>query len=155
MLFRTHIAFGLLASLLSLKYLEVPNIYTFMILTCLAAVLPDIDESKSRIGRQTGPLSWLIEKIFGHRNIFHSIFPLIGIALLFIYFLKLDMIGTAFLIGYSSHLFIDSFTHMGIGLLYPLSNKRIRGFVKTGGIAEHVLFIMLILANIVVLSGFV
>ncbi|MDP2908129.1 MAG: metal-dependent hydrolase [Nanoarchaeota archaeon] len=154
MLLRTHLAFGLLVGLLSLNYLNVPSTYLFIIMVCFASALPDIDESDSRIGRKIRPISWFIEKVFGHRNVFHSIFPLLAMFITFFYILKWNVAGTAFLLGYSGHLFIDMFTYMGIGLLHPLYKGRITGFIKTGGIVEHVLFFILIFANILVLGWF-
>ncbi len=154
MLLRTHVTFGLLIGLLSLNYLDVPNKYVYIALICIASALPDIDESNSRIGRKLRPLSTIIEKVFGHRNIFHSIFPLIGIFIIFFYVLDWNVAGIAFLLGYSSHLFTDMFTYMGVGLLYPLYKGRITGFIKTGGIVEHIIFFILILANILVLGWF-
>lgn len=152
MLLRTHLAFGLLVGLLSLNYLNVPNTYLFIIMVCFASALPDIDESDSRIGRKIKPLSWFIEKTFGHRNVFHSVFPLIILFLLFFYFLRWNAAGIAFLIGYSSHLFLDTFTYMGVGFLYPIYKGRITGFIKTGGVIEDILFFILIFANILALG---
>lgn len=155
MMLRTHAAFGFLVGLLSLKYLNVPNPYLFISMVCVAAVLADIDNSNSKVGRRIHTISWPIEKIFGHRNLFHSVFPLIAIAVIFFYFLGWNVAGAALLIGYASHLFIDCFTHMGIGLFHPLYNKRITGFMKTGGMTEHLLFFLLLLINIVVLSSLI
>lgn len=154
MLLRTHLVFGLLIGLLSLKYLNIPNIYVFLAILCLASALPDIDEPCSRIGRKIRPLSTIIEKVFGHRNLLHSIFPLITIFLTFFYILDWNVAGIAFLLGYSSHLFLDTFTYMGVGFLHPLYKGRITGFIKTGGIVEHVIFFILMFANILVLGWF-
>jgi len=155
MMLRTHVAFGLLVGLLSLKYLNVPNPYIYIAIVLLAAVIPDIDKSDSKVGRRVHALSWFIEKTFGHRNLFHSIFPLIAIFLIFFYFLGWNVAGAAILIGYGSHLFIDCFTHMGIGPFHPIYNRRITGFMKTGGITEHILFFLLLLINLIVLSRFI
>lgn len=153
-MFQTHIAFGLLAGMLSLKYLNVPNPYIYILIVCTAAAMPDIDESESRIGKKIRPLSWLIEQIFGHRNLFHSVFPLIAIYIIFFHCLKWNVAGAALLIGYGSHLFMDMLTYMGIGPLHPFYRKRITGFIKTGGLVEHILLILLVLADIIILSGF-
>jgi len=152
MLLRTHLAFGLLLGLLSLKYLNVPNTYLFLLMVCFASALPDVDESSSKIGRKIKPLSWFIEQTFGHRNFFHSIFPLIALFVVFFYILDWNVAGIALLLGYGSHLFIDMFNYMGIGLLYPLYKGRITGFIKTGGIIEHIIFFILIFANILILG---
>lgn len=153
MMLRTHAAFGFLIGLLSLNYLNVPNPYIFLGIICVSALIADIDSSNSKIGRRIKTISWTIEKIFGHRNLFHSIFPLITISIIFFYFLKWNVVGVALLIGYGSHMFIDAFTYMGIGLFHPLHNKRITGFIKTGGIAEHMLFFLIVLTNIIILTG--
>ena len=155
MMLRTHAAFGFLVGLISLKYLNVPNQYIFMAIVCFASIIADIDNSNSKIGRRLHTVSWPIEKIFGHRNLFHSIFPLIAIAVIFFYLLGWNVAGAALLIGYGSHLFMDMFTHMGIGLFHPIHNKRITGFIKTGGLTEHLLFFLLLLIDIVVLSSFI
>lgn len=154
MLLRTHVTFGLLVGLLSLNYLNVPSTYVFIAMVCFASALPDIDESDSKIGRKIKPISWFIEKTFGHRNLFHSIFPLVIIFITFFYILDWNVAGIAFLLGYSSHLFIDMFTYMGVGFLHPLYKGRITGFIKTGGIVEHIIFFILIFANILVLGWF-
>lgn len=155
MMLRTHAAFGFLISLLSLKYLNVPNPYIFLTIVCLAAVIPDIDSSKSKIGKRIKTLSWVIEKTIGHRNLFHSIFPLIAIAVIFFYFLNWNVAGIALLIGYGSHLFVDMFTYMGIALFHPVYNRRITGFVKTGGITDHILFFLFLLTDLIILSRFI
>lgn len=152
---RTHAAFGFLIGLLSLNYLNVPNVYIYMALIFIAATIPDIDKSDSKIGKRVHTLSWFIEKTFGHRNLFHSIFPLVAIFLIFFYFLGWNVVGIALLIGYGSHLFIDSFTYMGIGLFHPVHKKRITGFIKTGGIIEHLLFFLLLFVNIILIGNFI
>ncbi|MBL7100438.1 MAG: metal-dependent hydrolase [Nanoarchaeota archaeon] len=155
MMLRTHLVFGFLIGLLSLNYLNIGNPYFFLSLVCISAVIADIDNSNSKIGKRIKIISWTIEKIFGHRNLFHSIFPLIAMAAIFFYLLKWNIVGTAILIGYGSHIFIDAFTYMGIGLFHPIHNKRITGFIKTGGITEHLLFILLFLIDIIILSNYV
>lgn len=154
MMLRTHLAFGFLIGMLSLNYLNVPNIYLFLGIVCISSILADVDSSKSRIGKKIKTLSWTIEKTFGHRNIFHSIFPLVAIIILFFFYLKWNVVGMAMIIGYSSHLFIDCFTRMGIGFLHPISKKRITGFMKTGGLLEHLLFVMIVVLDLVYLGWY-
>jgi len=134
-----------------LKYLNVPNVYVFLIIACLASLMPDMDKEESKVGKRVKPLSWVLEKLFGHRNLFHSIFPLLAILALFFYVLGWNVAGAAMLIGYASHLLIDSLNFAGIAPFYPLSTKRIVGFVKTGGIVEHVLFFIILIADAVLL----
>ncbi|MBC8444083.1 metal-dependent hydrolase, partial [Candidatus Woesearchaeota archaeon] len=44
------------------------------------------------------------------------------------------------LIGYSSHLILDSFTKQGIKPFYPLSNIKFKGNTTTNSIIEKLLF---------------
>ncbi len=140
MMGKTHIVFGILIGLLSLKYLNVPSIPVFLVLVGISSLLVDLDCSQSFLGKRIQTVSWFIEKLFGHRNFFHSVFPLLILLILFFYILDWNIAGMAVLIGYGSHLIMDSFTHMGISLFYPINKKRIRGFTKTGGVADYLLF---------------
>jgi len=155
MMSRTHLAFGFLIGLLSLNYFNIPNVYVYLAILCVGSILADIDNSESRIGKRIKVVSWPIEKIFGHRNFFHSIFPLVIIFVLFFYIIKWNVVGAALLIGYGSHIFIDMFTHMGVALFHPFHNKRITGFMKTGGVAEHALFFSIVLVDLILLSTFI
>lgn len=133
MLFRTHIAFSFLIGLIFISVLNPVNQILFMILVLSGSAVPDIDQPNSKIGKNFKIIGWL----FRHRGIFHSVFMalLISSALYFFtgYF-------SAFLLGYLSHLVTDSFTVSGIAFLYPLSNKKVRGFIKTGSMSENLMF---------------
>ncbi len=123
----------------------------------IGGLLPDIDEAtadiwdKFRGGRIVGEL---IKPLIGHhRMISHSI---LGIAIVG-YILKriLPMIGSVILvdmnivfwatmIGYLSHLIVDSFTTAGVPWLFPIPIRF--GFppvkslrIKTGGLMEKIL----------------
>tara|TARA_B100000315_G_scaffold253236_1_gene291656 strand:- start:1008 stop:1373 length:366 start_codon:yes stop_codon:yes gene_type:complete len=114
----------------------------------LASVLPDIDKSNSKVGSKIKPISFLIEKIFGHRKLFHSLF-LWGIISVFVwYFLDKGYAG-AILIGTTSHLIADGLTKQGVNFLYPVSQFRIAGFIETGSLFE-IIFLMLVLGLIVI-----
>jgi len=149
---RTHLAFGLLVGLFSLRYLNVPHAGIFLGLVCLSTLIADIDNSNSKVGKRVKTISATIEKTIGHRTFFHSLFPLMIITALFFFILKWNVAGMAILLGYGSHIFIDAFTHMGIGPLYPLHKKRVKGFIKTGSLSEHIFFFTIIVLNIIVLG---
>ena len=151
MMLRTHAAFALLIGMLSLKYLNVPSTFFFLAMVCIASMLADIDSSNSKIGRKLPALSWFIERAFGHRNFFHSIFPLIAVAVILFYFLDWNVAGAAFLIGYGSHLFTDSFTRMGVGIFHPFYRKRITGFIRTGSLTEYFIFFLLLALNLMII----
>jgi len=132
-MFRTHIIFSFLTGLIFINVLNPANQILFMILVLFGSAVPDIDHPNSKIGKNFKIIGWL----FKHRGIFHSVFMalLISSALYFFtgYF-------SAFLLGYLSHLVADAMTISGIAFLYPLSRKKIRGFIKTGSLSENLMF---------------
>ncbi|MDD5133203.1 MAG: metal-dependent hydrolase [Candidatus Nanoarchaeia archaeon] len=141
MMFYTHLAFGLLCSLLSLKYLPgISNKYIFILLVCLISIVPDIDEAGSKLGKKL----WFIAKLFSHRGFLHSIYPPILLFLLFNYVFHSSLIAFAILIGYFSHLILDALTVSGINFLNPILTFRVSGFIKTGSIFEILLFLALL-----------
>jgi len=143
MMFKTHLAFGLFAGLLSLKFLEAKNIIIFLSLASFFAVFPDIDEKSSKIGKRLKFLSFPIGIIFGHRGMFHTVYLPITIFLLFLMFDN-PIYGIAAFIGYFSHLLTDSLTVHGIRPFYPLLNWKIRSFIKTNSILEFLLFLLIV-----------
>lgn len=83
------------------------------------SLLPDIDHDRSFVGRIFFPISYPLNKRFGHRNITHSLliwFPLMVLGIKY----KLVM---WLAIGGLSHLFLDMWTFSGVGLFKPLTDK--------------------------------
>jgi membrane-bound metal-dependent hydrolase YbcI (DUF457 family) len=60
----------------------------FISVTILGSLLPDIDHTKSWIGKSVYPIAKWISRNYGHRTITHSIFFLIGIFLISIFIEK-------------------------------------------------------------------
>ncbi len=141
-MFRTHFMFSFLVGLLFILFFKFDSWFLFLLLVLIFGSLPDIDHSKSWIGRKLRPLSSLVELFFKHRGFFHSIFPVL---ILFGIFVHYSLIGIAIAvsIGYLGHLFIDALTKKGVSFLYPFSRFRVRGFVKSGGTLENVFFFLL------------
>ena len=144
MLFKTHLAFGFLAGLLALNIFNPANVILFFTLVLIGSILPDIDHPKSKIGRKIKIIGFLFE----HRGFFHSLLFLIFLYIFSVLLFKNNSFILPLFIGYSSHLFIDSFNHLGIMPLHPLSRFRIKGFVKTGALAETMLFFGLVAIDI-------
>ncbi len=144
MLFRTHLAFGFLIGLLALKIIDPYNTILFLILVLIGSVLPDIDHPKSKVGKKVKIIGFLFE----HRGFFHSLLFLILIHVVLALFFRSNPFVLPFVIGYTSHLFIDCFNHKGIMPFHPLSRFRIKGFIKTGALLETTLFFGLIAADI-------
>ena len=143
MLFRTHLIFGFLIGLYIIDFLKIKKKILFMIILLFFSIFPDVDESSSKIFKKLKPFSYLAA-LFGHRNIFHTIYFPIAISLV-LFILNLKLISLAVLIGYSLHIILDLTTKKGIALFYPLSKKKIRGFIKVGSLVENILLIILII----------
>jgi len=143
MLFRTHLIFSFLIGLYIIDFLKIKNQILFMIVLLFFSIFPDIDESSSKIFKKLKPFSYLAV-LFGHRNIFHTIYFPIAMSLV-LFILNLKLISLAILIGYSLHLLLDMITKKGIALFYPLSQKRIKGFIKVGSLVENIILIILII----------
>jgi inner membrane protein len=110
----------------------------FYAVAALGALVPDIDNARSTLGKHLGVVSKAIQKHAGHREIFHS---LIGLALAAAVMwglqqgisLGLRQLGwpltaealvanvtlVALLVGYGLHLVADSLTLGGVPWLWP------------------------------------
>ena len=139
MRYYTHLAFSFFVGLWLIKYLKIENQILFIFLFLFFSLIPDIDETKSKIAQKTKALSWLINLFFSHRGLFHAVYiPILLFLLLFN--LRMD-IAVAVSFGYFSHIILDCFTVSGIRLLWPLK-KRLKGFVRTGGWFENIVFVL-------------
>ena len=118
MLFITHLLFAFLLSLFAKDFfnLNYLNYAIFLIIILFFAIFPDIDTPRSKLGRRIRPLSNIIKFLFGHRRLFHSLF-FMGLLFVFLFmlfgFINKTMIY-ALILGYLSHLFLDSLTKEGI-----------------------------------------
>ncbi|MDP7322683.1 MAG: metal-dependent hydrolase [Candidatus Woesearchaeota archaeon] len=143
MMYYTHLAFGILVSLFSITFFNINNKYIFILVAVMFSIFPDIDEKKSKIGRENKIISTIINFMFGHRGFIHSIYIPLILYLVFYYINK--EIGVAVLTGYFSHLFMDALTKQGIRPLAPLINKKINGLIKTNSLLEKTFFLIIIL----------
>ena len=152
-MYYTHFAFGLLVGLLSLDFFNIKNKILFMLIVLFFSVFPDIDERRSKIGKKTKLVSGIINFIFGHRGLVHTIY--IPLILFFIFYNMNKEMGIAVLAGYFSHLFLDALTKIGITPLYPIINKRIDGFVKTNSLLEKIFFLVVIFLDLRILLTYI
>ena len=145
MRYYTHLAFSFFVGLWLIKFFEIKNQILFISLFLLFALIPDIDETKSKISSKMKVVSFFINFFFKHRGFFHAIYiPIILFLLLFN--IRMD-VAIAVSLGYLSHIILDCFTVRGIRLLWPLK-KRLKGFVRTGGLVENVIFIVFLLLSV-------
>ena len=145
---RTHLAVGVSAIAVA-SYGGVVSM-SAMSFACgmFGSLLPDVDHPSSTFGRKIRPVSDLIGGVFGHRGITHSA---IAVLLLFGFTWQAGIEpvwARAFAIGYSSHLLADWFTPKGIPFLWPAKTCYRSPFtVRTGGVGEMVLGVLLLLAT--------
>lgn len=135
MLFWTHLVVGLFGVLLFIGKFE--NWLGFLLLGLIGAVFLDIDSHSSKLGKNG--FSRVLMAFSRHRGVIHS--------LLFVLFFYLALnlifgkIALGFLLGAGIHLFLDCFTKRGVRLFFPFK-FRVKGFVRSGGIFEIILFLI-------------
>lgn len=120
----------------------------------IASQLPDVDTSKSVIGRVLFPISHFLEKRYPHRSITHSFVATGAIALLSVPLLFWRSgCWQALILGYFCGWFGDVFTKSGVTAFYPSKarlvipgNPRLR--LSTGSGAEYFILIMLVVIAI-------
>ncbi|ACM61514.1 inner membrane protein [Caldicellulosiruptor bescii] len=142
----THLAFALAAAS-SIQVLAHRSALSLEVAVAgISALLPDIDHPDSLLGRKIKPISWLINKLLGHRTITHSLDFAIGLCVVVLLSSNFSYWAWMFVLGYMSHLILDSLTLSGIKLSMLRQNSTI-GFklVKTGGVEDTAIFIVCLL----------
>jgi inner membrane protein len=95
--------------------------------TAIASLLPDIDHTRSLIGKACLPLSRWLNRRFGHRTITHGLPCLFALTLLSATveeaFFHQSRFTAILLLGYFFHLLLDMCTLQGVPLLYPFSRS--------------------------------
>lgn len=152
MMHYSHLAFGLLVSLLSIEFLGIKNKVLFVLIVLFFSRFPDIDLPHSKIGKKHKILSSLLNFIFGHRGFLHALY--VPIILFFIIDLINYEFALATFIGYVSHLFLDALTKAGIKPLYPLLNIKINGPLKTNTFFEKIIFFVMIVCNVLLIWNY-
>jgi inner membrane protein len=115
-------------------------------LALLGSLLPDIDHPKSFVGRRLWFISLPLSRLFGHRGITHSLFAVgAGMGFVAAALSWEQHLAQAFAVGYLSHLAGDWCTSAGIPLLWPWPRRFMAPLTfRTGGLAEHLLDIVLL-----------
>ncbi len=142
MLLRTHGVFGIFAGLFLFSLAG--NWFLFFLALLFGVLIVDIDTKNSKIGRK-----WFfrpLQLFVSHRGIFHTLVFCIFLSGL-IFFVNYS-IGIGFFVGYSSHLILDCFTCSGLMLFWPFSKKKIKFWIKSGGLIEEVLFVLFLLLDV-------
>jgi inner membrane protein len=161
----THIVAGI--SAMSFIALLVPAYrlsLTHVIVGAICALLPDVDNPRSFIGRLLFFISNPIDRKYGHRTITHSLlaaFIVGGSSYLALYvyshsFSRPIAIVATVTIAYFSHIFFDAMTKQGILIYYP---SRVWGVfpiraswrIRTGSKAEILFFCAFLAASLIFL----
>ena len=137
--------FSLAVYFLLSYYVAMP--FYVLIFVLLATAFVDIDIKNSKAGNRwyLRPLQFFTK----HRGILHSLVA--GVLFSLILGSVSLWAGFGFFVGYISHLFLDCLTRGGVALFWPLGFK-VKGFVKSGGIIEQVVFVLLLLGNIFIVG---
>ncbi len=152
MMHKTHAAASVCLVSLALTTAEP----TPLVLAALASQLPDVDTSKSFIGRILFPVSFLLERRFPHRTITHSF---LATALVALASFPLRSYSTelywAVVLGYFIGWFADVFTKTGVTAFYPATSARLvipanpHLRFSTGSAGEYFLLALFIGATVV------
>lgn len=171
---RTHdlaalTALSLVVVTTSIPPMTIPTAFVAVSANFIGALVPDLDQSTSQIWKNLrggSSLGILISPLLGgHRFISHSIIGIIlfGFLSKFIFnllssFLIVDMqiVWIAFMIGYISHLVMDTFTKEGVAWFFPIPwrvgippTSFLR--VKTGGFIEKAF----VFPGLLILNGYI
>ncbi len=144
----THASFGILSLLSIGALIGRPATLPAVAMVTIGALLPDIDTAQSTIGKSLYPLSRWLERRLGHRGAVHSLCALLMLGLI-----AAPLIGFnrfwwfALLVGYFSHLLLDTLNKEGVPLFYPsrvraVMPKARRWRIAVGSKAEIVLLIV-------------
>lgn len=135
------ISIGLFIS--SISHYNPTTTLAFTSAALIGSILPDIDNSKSKLGRCIGPGSWLVQIMIGHRTVFHA--P----ALYLLLFSVITAIRPASLLilcgagaGVASHLLLDMLNPAGIPLLWPIKKRFHILNLRSGGLTDWLLSLL-------------
>ena len=124
-----------------------------------SSLLPDIDMSRSTIGRLLPFISKPIENRFAHRTITHSFAASITLALALypLVLLGWDWVWRSIVVGYSLGWFSDTFTKAGVCAFWPAPHRLVMGSnpryrITTGSVAERFVLALLIALAIASIS---
>ena len=117
---------GTMCSFTDVNVFENPQ---YIVACALFSILPDIDTTKSAIGKICYPVSWVLYRKFGHRTITHSFLFLIFIWALFYALFRFGIIPNTDLVKIAvfstiGHFVFDMITVSAIPLFYPFYKNR-------------------------------
>jgi inner membrane protein len=115
---------GIFASFADVNIFEKPE---YLAVTVFCSVIPDVDHTKSLIGKLFFPLAKWLNNKFGHRTITHSfifwIICILVVRLLEIMWFKSSVYSTIVAFSILSHDLFDMCTKQGVLFFYPFSKR--------------------------------
>jgi membrane-bound metal-dependent hydrolase YbcI (DUF457 family) len=117
----------------------------FLLFLMIGSAFADIDHPDSKFGKNVP----IIGMLFTHRGFFHSLLAIVLFTGLVHLLFGTTILTIAFALGYLSHIAIDALTFQGIMPFHPLSDYRIKGFMKSNGLLEYALMGVLVLAIVI------
>ena len=145
MILRTHFAIGLAVALYFSNHINRPEI--FIPIVIFASLFPDIDSGFSWLGRK--PIFKPVQMTTKHRGVIHSYTVCVALSFVIAYFYP--VLALPFFLGYSFHLFADSFTTQGIKPFWPFKAVS-NGPVTSGGAMDSMLFYTFLIIDVVLLG---
>ena len=145
---KTHLAAGILIGEAFRLYAgtrDLPLIAGMIILSGVGSLMPDIDLPNSTISKRnkaTRAVSSVTSRVFTHRGFTHTLpFLLITASLIFWILSKIKfqpyLLTSSYIVGFLSHLLLDSLNEKGVMWLWPLSDCRIYlAKIRTGSKKE-------------------
>ena len=137
MMFKTHLLFGLLVGLFALLLFNPASGALFILFVMVGSAFADVDHPDSKFGKRVP----LIGLLFTHRGFFQSLFAIVLFTFLVQLIFRVQYLTIGFALGYLSHLVLDVLNHQGIMPFHPLSDFRVKGFIKSNGFVESILFV--------------
>jgi inner membrane protein len=123
----THISFSLFTLAFASVGQGMEFNYENALLCSIGSLSPDLDNSKSWLGRIFPFISKPVENKFSHRTLTHSLLAIVFIWSIAVIVKFLFDTGNfnpiAFAIGYTSHILIDCASVQGVKILYPFSMR--------------------------------
>ncbi len=141
MIKRTHLAIGTALTLYFLPFVKYKAF--FIPIVIISSLLPDIDTIRSHLGKKK--IFRPVQAFLTHRGPMHSYTICILISLIFAFFFPI--FALPFFLGYSFHLFADSFTVNGIRPFWPFKFST-SGVIKTGSMLDKTIFFVFLIIDI-------
>ena len=144
MMRRTHLAVSLAVALYFLPFVE--HKIWFVPIVLAGGLFPDIDSMTSGSGNKL--FFRPVQAVLQHRGPLHSYTFCIALSLILAFFWPI--FALPFFLGFSFHLWLDSFTRRGIKPFWPMRTES-KGAAKTGGIVDSTIFWTFVVVNLFLL----